>query len=55
MKRILIATDGSPPAMAALELGLEFAADDASKLTLVHVVPTNELHRRPALEHPEKN
>jgi nucleotide-binding universal stress UspA family protein len=55
MKRILIATDGSPPAMAALELALDLAADGASKLTLVHVVPTNELHRRPPFDHPEKD
>ncbi|MGI9659573.1 MAG: universal stress protein [Gaiellaceae bacterium] len=55
MKRILIATDGSPPSMEALELGLELAGEEGSTLTLVHVIPKNELRRGPAFEHPEQD
>jgi nucleotide-binding universal stress UspA family protein len=39
VKRILIATDGSPPAREALELGLELAAEQSAEAVVVHVVP----------------
>src|SRR4051794_18611493 len=39
MKEILIATDGSAPATAALELGLDLAADEEAKAVVVYVVP----------------
>jgi nucleotide-binding universal stress UspA family protein len=39
MKRILIATDGSPSAMEAVAFGVELAAEHASELMFVHVVP----------------
>jgi nucleotide-binding universal stress UspA family protein len=55
MKRIMIATDGSPSAVEALEAGLEFAAEQDAPVTLVHVITKNELHPRPAFEHPEKD
>ena len=39
MKRILIATDGSPSAQEAIEHGLELAAAEHAKVTFIHVVP----------------
>lgn len=39
MKRILIATDGSPSAREAVEFGLELAAEQDAVPTFVHVVP----------------
>jgi nucleotide-binding universal stress UspA family protein len=39
MKRILIATDGSPAAAVAVDVGLELAAEDVAKAVFVHVVP----------------
>jgi nucleotide-binding universal stress UspA family protein len=39
VKRILIATDGSPPAREALELGLELATEQSAEAVVVHVVP----------------
>ena len=39
MKRILVATDGSPSAMEAVAFGVELAAEHASELMFVHVVP----------------
>ena len=43
MKRILIATDGSPAALQAVELGLELAAEYAAQATLVHVAPAADV------------
>jgi nucleotide-binding universal stress UspA family protein len=40
MKKILIATDGSPAAVEAVEFGLELAADEGAKAIVVHVVPS---------------
>jgi nucleotide-binding universal stress UspA family protein len=40
MKKILIATDGSPPSTEALELGLELAAEEDAVAIVVHVVPS---------------
>lgn len=42
MKKILIATDGSPSALRALDLGLELAEEDGARPVLVHVAPTSE-------------
>jgi nucleotide-binding universal stress UspA family protein len=39
MKRILIATDGSPSALEALEYGLELAAEHDAAVTVAYVVP----------------
>ena len=39
MKRILVATDGSPSAAEAVDFGVELAAEHASELLFVHVVP----------------
>jgi nucleotide-binding universal stress UspA family protein len=39
MKRILIATDGSPSAQEAVDFGLELAADQHAVATFVLVVP----------------
>lgn len=55
MKRIVIATDGSPSAMEALDAGLELAAEQGSPVTLVHVITKSELHRGPAFEHAEQD
>ena len=42
MKKILIATDGSPSAREAVEFGLELAEEHAAEVTFVHVVPVLE-------------
>ena len=39
MKKILIATDGSPSAREAIEFGLELAEEHAAEVTFVTVVP----------------
>jgi nucleotide-binding universal stress UspA family protein len=51
----LIATDGSPSALDALELGVEFANEQSSGVTLVHVITKNDLRRGPAFEQPERD
>ncbi len=40
MKRILIATDGSPSSREAVAFGVELAAEHEAELIFVHVVPT---------------
>lgn len=40
MKRILVATDGSPPSSEAVAFGVELAAEHEAKLIFVHVLPT---------------
>lgn len=40
MKRILIATDGSPASREAVDFGIELAREHASELIFAHVVPT---------------
>ena len=40
MKRILVATDGSPSSIEAVAFGVELAAEHRAELVLVHVVPT---------------
>ena len=39
MKRILVATDGSPSSTEAVAFGVELAAEHDAQLTFVHVVP----------------
>ena len=39
MQRILIATDGSPSGLEAVEFGLELAAEQGARVTFVHVAP----------------
>ena len=39
MKRILVATDGSPSSAEAVAFGLELAAEHTAELIFVHVVP----------------
>jgi nucleotide-binding universal stress UspA family protein len=43
MKRILIATDGSPAALQAVELGLELAEEQHAHVTFVHVAPATDV------------
>ena len=43
MKRILIATDGSPSATQAIEFGLELAEEHGVEPTFVHVAPGTEV------------
>ena len=40
MKRILVATDGSPSSTEAVAFGVELAAEHQAELVFVHVVPT---------------
>jgi nucleotide-binding universal stress UspA family protein len=42
MKTILIATDGSPSALQAIELGLELAEEEDAQPVFVHVAPRKE-------------
>jgi len=42
MKKILIATDGSPSAAEAVEMGLELAAEHEAEVTFIHVLPPDE-------------
>jgi nucleotide-binding universal stress UspA family protein len=43
MKKILIATDGSPSALQAVELGLELAEEHAAVPFFVHVAPAADV------------
>ncbi len=43
MKKILIATDGSPSAVQAVEFGLELAAEQGAVPIFVHVAPATEV------------
>ena len=40
MKKILVATDGSPSSTEAVAFGVELAAEHAAELIFVHAVPT---------------
>jgi nucleotide-binding universal stress UspA family protein len=44
MKQILIATDGSPSAQDAVDVGLELAKEQRADVTFVHVTPADEFH-----------
>ena len=43
MKKILIATDGSPSSTEAVEFGVELAAEHAAKVIFVHVAPALDI------------
>jgi nucleotide-binding universal stress UspA family protein len=43
MKRILIATDGSPASLQAVDLGLELAEEHAAQVTFLHVAPATDV------------
>lgn len=43
MKRILVATDGSPSALEATRFAIELAAEHAAELVVAHAVPTFDL------------
>jgi nucleotide-binding universal stress UspA family protein len=43
MKRILIATDGSPSALQAIEVGLGLAEEEGSEAIFVHVAPAKDV------------
>lgn len=43
MKKILIATDGSPSAQQAVELGLDLAEEQGASPIFVHVAPTTDV------------
>ena len=45
MKQIVIATDGSPSAREAVDVGLELAKDQGADVTFVHVLPAEEFVR----------
>ena len=42
MKQILVATDGSPSAQEAVDVGLELAKEQGADVTFVHVAPPDE-------------
>lgn len=48
MKKIVIATDGSPSALEAVEYGLELATDQDAEAIFVHVAPATEVLPVPA-------
>jgi nucleotide-binding universal stress UspA family protein len=43
MQQILIATDGSPSAQEAVDVGLELAKEQGADVTFVHVTPSEEI------------
>jgi nucleotide-binding universal stress UspA family protein len=43
VKQILIATDGSPSAQEAVDVGLELAQEQGADVTFVHVAPADEV------------
>ncbi len=43
MKKILIATDGSPSSSEAVDFGLELATEHKAKVIFVHVVPALDI------------
>jgi nucleotide-binding universal stress UspA family protein len=53
MKQIVIATDGSPSATEAVDVGLELAKEQGADVTFVHVTPPDEyVVSRPGPGHP---
>jgi nucleotide-binding universal stress UspA family protein len=42
MKKMLIATDGSPSAREAIDVGVELAAEQGAEITFVHVLPPDD-------------
>lgn len=58
MKHIIIATDGSPSATEAVDVGLELAKEQGAEVTFVHVTPAEDyvvsrLGSGPAVPHRE--
>ncbi len=49
MERIVVATDGSPASTEAVEMAADLAAEHASELTVVHVVPVFDIVSAPAV------
>ena len=47
MKKILIATDGSPSAQEAVDVGLELAVEQGAAVTFLHVVEALEIVASP--------
>jgi nucleotide-binding universal stress UspA family protein len=43
VQQILIATDGSPSAQEAVDVGLELAKEQGADVTFVHVIPAEEI------------
>jgi nucleotide-binding universal stress UspA family protein len=43
MQQIVIATDGSPSAQEAVDVGLELAKEQGADVTFVHVTPAEEI------------
>jgi nucleotide-binding universal stress UspA family protein len=52
MKQILIATDGSPSAEEAVEVGLELAKEQGADVTFVHVTDPDEMRAGRSASHP---
>ena len=48
MKKILIATDGSPSSAEAVEFGVELAEEHEAAVIFVHVAPGSRCCRWPA-------
>jgi nucleotide-binding universal stress UspA family protein len=42
MKKIVIATDGSPSSQEAVDVGIELAAEQGAAVTFVHVLPPDD-------------
>src|SRR5262245_35540321 len=42
MKKIIIATDGSPSSQEAVSVGIELAAEQGAAVTFVHVLPADD-------------
>jgi len=42
MKHIVIATDGSPTAVEAVDVGIELAAEQGAEVAFVHVLPADD-------------
>jgi nucleotide-binding universal stress UspA family protein len=52
MKQILVATDGSPSAEEAVEIGLELAKEQGADVTFVHVADPDEVRGGRGGTHP---
>jgi nucleotide-binding universal stress UspA family protein len=51
MKKIVIATDGSPSAVEAVGVGIELAAEQGASIAFVHVLPADDYVVAPRLGH----
>lgn len=54
MRKILIATDGSQTSRAAVEAGIELAADEGASVVLVHVVSILDFAEHENGSHPQR-